>query len=209
MISQYEFEIILWRSLATFLLVGSASGVVVSLLMIYRPAWFERLNRAASRWISMRRLDRTADRRISVEQWFYRHHRLLGVLVCLGAGYVFVYFGLLFDKSQALPRLASHLSLRPSMTGALEGMLDALVLTALTGAVVSLFVGLMLWLRPSVLRGLEEQANRWVSVRRSTRFMDVPRDPVGKFVMRHTQRVGWALLLGSIALLLLVLRVLV
>jgi hypothetical protein len=207
MITQQAFEIILWRSLATFLLVGASMGVVVSLLMIYRPAMFERLNRVASKWISMRRLDRGADRRIDLEQWFYRHHRSLGMLVCLGAVYVFVYFGLLFDKSHALPHLAAHLSVRPAMIGGLEGLLDAMVLTALTAAVVAMFVGLMLWLRPSALRGLEEQANRWVSVRRTTRFLDVPRN--ARFLLRHNRRTGWLLLLGSIVLLLLVLRALV
>lgn len=206
MISQSEFEIILWRSLATFLLVGAVAGVVVSLLLIYRPAMFERLNRAASRWISMRRLDRGADRRISLEQWFYRHHRLLGMLVCLGAGYVFVYFGLLFDKSHALPHLAAHLSVRPTMIGGLEGLLDALVLASLTGAVVSLFVGLLLWLRPSVLRGMEERANRWVSARRSTRFLDVPHNT--RFLSRHNRRTGWLLLLGSLYLLFLMIPLL-
>lgn len=201
MISQYEFEIILWRSLATFLLVGAATGIVVSLLMIYRPAMFERLNRAASRWISMRRLDRGADRRISLEQWFYRHHRSLGMLVCIGAGYVFVYFGLLFDKSQALPHLASHLSVRPAMIRGLEGLLDALVLISLVGAVASLFVGLTLWLRPSALRGLEERTNRWVSARRATRFLDVPHNT--RFLLRHNRSVGWMLLMGSLYLLFL------
>lgn len=207
MITQQAFEIILWRSLANFLLVGALAGIVVSLLMIYRPAMFARLNRLASKWISMRRLDRGADRRINLEQWFYRRHRPLGMLVCLGAAYIFVYFGLQFDKSSALPHLAAHLSVRPSMIGGLEGLLDAMVLTALTAAVVAMFVGLQLWLRPSVLRGLEEQANRWVSLRRTTRFLDVPRN--ARFLLRHNQRTGWLLLLGSIVLLLLVLRALV
>jgi hypothetical protein len=198
MITQHAFEIILWRSLATFLLVGAVTGVVVSLLMIYRPASFERLNRVASKWISMRRLDRGADRRISLEQWFYGHHRPLGMLVSLGAVYVFVYFGLLFDKSHALPHLAAHLSVRPTMIGGLEGLLDAMVLISLTGAVVSMFVGLMLWLRPSALRGMEEDANRWVSVRRSTRFLDIPRNT--RSLLRHNRRTGWLLLLGSLYL---------
>lgn len=200
MISQYAFEIILWRSLATFLLVGAATGVVVSLLLIYRPAMFERLNRAASRWISMRRLDRGVDRRVSLEQWFYRHHRSLGMLVCIGAGYVFVFFGLQFDKALALQHLPARLPVR-LQPGVLEGLLDALVLISLTGAVAALFVGLMLWLRPSVLRGLEGRANRWVSVRRATRFLDVPHNT--RFLLHHNRRIGWMLLMGSLYLLFL------
>lgn len=201
MITQHAFEIILWRSLATFLLVGALMGIVVSLLMIYRPALFERLNRILSRWISTRRLDRPLDRSISLEQWFYRHHRVLGILVCLGAGYIFVYFGMLFDKQHALHHLASHLSIRPQMMKLLGGGLDALVLVSLTGAAAAMFVGLLLWLRPSELRGLEERANSWVSIRRATRFLDIPRN--SRLLLRHNQRTGWLMLLGSLYLLFL------
>jgi len=203
MITQHAFEIILWRSLATFLVVSALAGAVVSLLMIYRPAAFERLHRITSRWISTRGMDRAADRSISLEHWFYRHHRPLGMLVCIGAGYVFVYFGMLFDKAHALAHLAAHLSVRVQMTKVLGGLLDALVLLSLAGAAISLFVGMMLWLRPSALRGLEEKTNRWVSLRRYTRFLDIPRHPVDRLLQRHHRRAGWLLLLGSLYLLFL------
>lgn len=200
-------DIILWRTLAIFLLVGAATGIIVSLLMIFRPALFECVNRVANRWVSTRRMNKLVDRGISLEQWFYRHHRVLGALVCLGAIYVFVHFGLLFDKAAALPHLASHLPARLNIK-LLDGLLDALVLASLTGATVSLFVGLLLGLRPSMLRGLEETANLWVTSRRATRFLDIPRDQVDEFVMRHTPRFGWLLLLGSLYLFFLTFRIL-
>jgi hypothetical protein len=89
-----------------------------------------------------------------------------------------------------------------------EWLLDALVLASLTGAAAALFVGLLLWLRPSLLRGIEETSNQWISSRRAERLLDIPRDEVEAFVARHARRVGWLLLLGSLSLLLLVLRVL-
>lgn len=203
MITQHAFEIILWRSLATFLLVGALVGVAVSLLMIFRPALFERINHIANLWISTRRMKKSLDMSICLEHWFYRHHRPLGMLVCVGAVYVFAYFGMQFDKAHALPHLAAHLSFRWPIQ-LLEALLDALVLAALTGAAVSLFVGLLLWQLPSLLRGLDETANRWVSMRRSTRFLEIPRNHVDKFVIRHDHRAGWMLLLGSFYLLFLV-----
>ena len=197
-------DILLWRALALFLLIGALMGMALGLLLISKPHLLERANRIANRWISMRQIDRPLNRFISLEQWFYQYHRPLGILVILGAGYILVYFSLLFDKAAALQRLTGYVPNR-----LLDGLLDALVLTSLTGAIVALFVGLFLWLRPSLLRGIEEEANQWITSRRATKALDVQHDQVDRFVTHHARRAGWMLLLGSIYLFFVLFRLLV
>ncbi|MDP1995942.1 MAG: hypothetical protein Q8J90_01975 [Gallionella sp.] len=197
-------DIFLWQSLAIFLLIAALLGILLGLLLTFKPDLMERINRVANRWISMRRIDRLLDRIISLEQWFYQYHRPLGILVILGAGYILVYFGVLFDKAIALQRLAGYVPSR-----LLDGLLDALVLTSLIGATAALFVGLLLWLRPSLLRGFEEEANQWISSRRATKVLDVPHDQVNRFVARHARQIGWLLLLGSLYLFFAMFRLLV
>jgi hypothetical protein len=194
-------KIFLWRDLAIFMLFGALLGVLLGLLLILKPRFVERLNRAANRWISTRRINRWLDRSVSIEHWFYKHHRAAGAIVVLGAVYILIYFGGLFDKAYTLKRLSGVL---PAQL--LDGLLDALVLSSLVGGTVALIAGLFLWLRPSLLRGLEEEANLWVSTRRATKIFDVPRDQVDRFVARHAQRVGWLLLLGSIYLFFVLFR---
>ena len=197
-------DIFLWQSLAIFLLIAALLGILLGLLLTFKPDLMERINRVANRWISMRQIDRLLDRIISLEQWFYQYHRPLGILVILGAVYILVYFGVLFDKAIALQRLNGYV---PS--GLLDGLLDALVLTSLIGAVAALFVGLLLWLRPSLLRGFEEEANQWISSRRATKVLDVPHDQVNRFVARHARQIGYLLLLGSLYLFFAMFRLLV
>ncbi|MBI5627167.1 MAG: hypothetical protein HY935_08250 [Nitrosomonadales bacterium] len=197
-------DIILWQSLAIFLTIGASIGVVVSLLLIFKPHLMERINRVANRWISTRRMNQFLDRSISIERWFYRHHRQMGILVILGACYILVYFGLLFDKAIALQRLSGYASVL-----LLNIFLDALSLALLSGAAVALIIGLFVWLRPSLLRGIEKEANQWVSTRRASKVLDVPHGEVDRFVAHHAQRVGWLLLLGSIYLLFVMFRWLV
>lgn len=194
-------DIFLWRALAIFLLISALLGVVLGLLLIFKSHLLERINRVANRWISMRHIDRLMDRSISIEHWFYQYHRVAGIAVVFGAVYIFVYFGMLFDKAAAL----RHWDIRipPKL---LDGLLDALVLSALTGAAVALVVGLFLWLRPSLLRGIEEEANQWVSSRRATKALDVPHGQVDRYVARHARRIGWLLLLGSIYLFFVLFR---
>ena len=196
-------DIFLWRALAIFLLVGALLGILLGLLLIFKPQMLGYVNRVANRWISMRRISQMMDRSVSIEHWFYQHHRATGMAVVAGATYMFIYFGLLFDKTGMLQRMSSMV---PAQL--LDGLLDALVLSSLIGAAVALIVGLFLWLRPSLLRGIEEQANVWVSTRQATKILDVPHDQVDRFVERHAQKAGWLLLLGSIYLFFVLFRLL-
>src|SRR5450756_2659535 len=102
-------EILLWRALAIFLLIGALLGVVLGLLLIFKPQLLERINRVANRWVSTRHINQWLDRSVSIERWFYRHHRPLGLAIILGAGYILVYFGLLFDQTSALQQLPRYL----------------------------------------------------------------------------------------------------
>lgn len=196
-------EIILWRTLAIFLLVGAVLGMALGLLLILKPQLLVHVNRVANRWVSTRRISRLMDHSLSIEHWLYQHHRATGMAVVLGAGYIFIYFGMLFDKALMLQRLSSKVPAR-----LLGGLLDALVLSSLTGAAVALIVGLFLWLRPSLLRGFEEQSNLWISSRKATKILDIQRDQVDRYVERHALKAGWLLLVGSIYLFFVLFRLL-
>lgn len=188
-------EVFLLHILAQFLSVSGCLGVALGLILIIKPAYFERLNLVANHWISFRCLSSFFDRSVKVEQFFYRNHRVMGLLITLSACYIFIYFGALLDKSHSLLALAD--TLPPPF---LEIALDTFVLTLLVGGAMGLVVGVFLWLRPSLLRGLEDQSNQWISTRQSMRFLDVSHDGVNAYVSCHLRRVGWGLFLASLYL---------
>lgn len=196
-------EIFLWRDLAIFLLIGALLGVALGLLLIFWPRILPRVNSIANYWISMRHIDRLLDRSISIELWVYKHHRALGVLIILGASYMLVYFGFLFDKATALQLLSRYAPAK-----LLDGLLNFVVITSLTGAVVALLAGFVLWFRPSLLQAIEADANKWVSSRRATKVLDVQHGQVDLYVARHARQVGWLLLLCSIYLFFVTFRLL-
>ena len=194
-------SISLWRDLAIFLSFGALLGVLLGLLLIFKPQLLERINRVANRWVSTRHISRLLDNSISLEPWFHRHHRAVGIVFVLGSVYMLIYFGVLFDKATMLQALSGRLPVK-----LLDGLLDALVLGSLVGAVASLIVGLFLWFRPSLLRFTEEEANQWLTSRRATKVLDVQHGEVDIFVARHAQHVGWLLLLASIYLFFVLFR---
>lgn len=193
---------ILWRTLAIFLLIGALMGAAVALLLIFKPHLLKPVNRVANRWVSMRRISQWMDHSIRTEHWFYRHHGVLGLLVVAGAGYMLLYFGWQMDKAAALRALGVFVA-NQQLAGTL---LQVLVFIALIGAVLALLIGAVYWIRPSLLRGTETQANQWVSSRQAIKVMDVMHDQVDLFVQHHAQRVGWLLLAGSIYLFVVMLR---
>jgi len=193
---------ILWRALALFLLIGAVSGAVVALLLIFKPQQLERINQVANRWVSMRHISQWMDRTVSLERWLYRHHRPLGLFICLGAAYMLFYFGWRFERAVAVQSLAAYMPNRLL----LDMLIQVLTLVAIIGALVALVVGIVMGLRPSLLRGVETGSNQWVSSRRATKVMDINRDGIDSVVLQHAQKTGWLLLLGSIYLFFVMLR---
>lgn len=192
-------EVFLGHALAVFFMFGALLGIALGIVLVFKSHWLAPLGRVANHWVSLRFISAWLDRNISIEPWFYKHHRAAGIAVVLGAGYVFYHFALRFDKV-ALMRQFGGANPR------LEGLMDALVLSALVGSSVALWVGLYLWLRPSALRGIEQRSNAWVSSRRATKPLDVPHAQIDAYVMRNARGAGWLLFSASLALLLLLLR---
>lgn len=188
-------NMILWQSLAAFLLFSSLMGVILGLLLIFKPQLMEHVNRVANRWFSTRRMMKSMDASVNIEGWFFKYHRPVGALIMLGSGYILVAFSMTFDKATAMRSLSVY-----APANMLDILVDGMVLFALIGAVVALFLGLFMFLRPSMLRGAEDVADQWISIRQITKPMEVPRGQVEDFVARHRQRVGWVLLTGSIYL---------
>ncbi len=160
--------------LAVLLLFAAVSGVALGLMLVFRSHPLERVNRAANRTIS-------------IERWFYRNHRPLGLFILIGASYVLLYFSWLFDEGYILHHLPPYLPEKR-----MEGLLDAIRLISLTGAVLAWLAGLVVLVRPSLLKGLEKAANRWMSLHPTPML-----DWSFSFIARHEQVVGWLLLSGS------------
>ncbi|MDD4929475.1 MAG: hypothetical protein PHP85_09385 [Gallionella sp.] len=185
-------EILMWRALAIFLLIASLLGMLLGMLLIFKPHLMKGVNRMANRWVSTRHINQWFDRSISIERWFYRNHRPMGLLIMVGAAYIVVYFSWLFDKVYAVQRLISYMP-----ADQMGGLLDATIIFLLTGALLAFVVGLVVLLRPSLLRSFEKKSNQWISLRRGTSALDVTHGQVDAFVMEHARSTGWLLILAS------------
>jgi hypothetical protein len=189
------FQFWLLQSFVIFLIVGSLAGMVVGALLLLRPQSLQRVSQALNRWVSTRHLDQTLERTVNFDSWFYRYRRVSGTITLLGAIYIFYFFTISMDRAGIISGLAKHFKLPLAAVG---GLLDALVLIALLGALFSALVSLFLLLRPSMLRDFEQGANRWVSMRRGLKPVEIPREGVDEYVLQRSRQAGTLLVLGSL-----------
>lgn len=100
-----------------------------------------------------------------IERLIYRHHRLVGALLIAAAGF-WLWLLSTFDQWQ----LWLHLSWQYLRQLFHSGVLLWLATSAV--AVLVLVFGVLLLLRPSLLKPVESAANRWVSLFESKRHQE-------------------------------------
>ena len=130
-------------------LLGFLSG---AMLLLFPRASLE-LPSGLAHWLLRADLSAFLDRRFMIERPIYRRHRMVGTLVLVGA-----------TASLALLVLAVG---SPYSIGLrrLLGVLGFRVAVATVGAaaLMLLLIGFCLIVRPSVLKGFESVANRWIA----------------------------------------------
>lgn len=192
----------LTESALALLTLGSIVGMWLGGLLIFRPQHFDRISLVLNRWISTRALDKALERSISIDAWFYRHRKVAGAFIFAGGLFVLTYFSAILQREVAIVVLAKQFNAHVLMVA---GLLDALVLSAMLGALCALFVALCLLFRPSLLRGFEESSNQWLSMRKALKPMEMQRDGFNHFADRYARQTGFFLLLGGLYTLILLL----
>jgi len=193
-------ESLLLRSSVIFLLTGSLAGLVVGVLLLWYPERLRMVSNVLNRWVSTRHLDESLERSIALDLWFYRYRRTSATLILLASGYILYFFSAGMDKESAIIAFSRFFALPPGLVG---GLLDALVLSALLGALFAVLVSLFLLLRPSLLRDFERRANRWISMRRALKPMEISREGLDEYMFRHAREAGILLMLASLYVLVL------
>ena len=127
------------------------------------------------------------DARFAIERSVYRRHRIVGGVVLLGA--------------IALAMLLWYVGRKPSVVTQLRGALGVVGLRVVTASAMTIVAGLgvagtCLLIRPSVLKGLEAAANRWIEPPRRDAHM-----AVSEWVLRHPRATGLVLVLAGLACL--------
>jgi hypothetical protein len=143
---------ILVQFLVAILCGGGFLGFLVGVGLLLKPEWTVLLNQYFSRSFSSDKMAERLDRPHWTERFLYRHHRLVGSALFLGATFILYVF--LFSYN--VRRISA------STTSGYWVLIDALVAILAVGTVLAALVGIVVAAKPSLLREIEKSANRWI-----------------------------------------------
>ncbi len=185
----------LFHALLLFLMAGSIAGLFAGASLVLRPAWLLYVSKRANRWIATRQISGLLERVIKVDRWFYRHHQASGMLLMTGAAFLLYFYSSHVDKPHVITSLSRTYAIPTMLT---EVLLDSAVLSILLGAAFALIISLFLLIRPSLLRGFEQGANQWISLRQALKPFEIARVGMDEYVFQNVQMAGVLLLFGSL-----------
>lgn len=184
---------ILRESFLMFLWIGSFAGVAVGVGMWLKPQQVIQLNQYFSRWVGSEKMELALDRPRWIERFFYRHHKLVGAGLLIGAVavlYTFLFSYNLRTISALIPRGYWWLA-------------DALVGMLLLGTALAALIGMLVLARPSLLRELEKASNHWVSTERFKIMFNGMHLAAEQSIIRHHRIAGASILFGSLYILII------
>ena len=185
---------ILQESLLLFLIIGSLFALLLGLLFVIAPEKANRFSQQNNRWLSLRRSTRPLDISHSVDASFYHHHRLVGLFIILSSAYILYRLGFDYYHQEAITALTAAGETGLTTSWLLESLLWFIIPTA----VLFLFIGAAIAIKPSSLKGLEGLSNRWLSTRRAMQPIEKSYISIDKWVERHPRLFGSILCIAAV-----------
>ncbi|MEX0899231.1 MAG: hypothetical protein WD081_00920 [Gammaproteobacteria bacterium] len=193
----------LWDAAWALGLVGVVLATIAGLWLLIAPARALAFANKLNREYSITWLQRALDTPRYTEPWIYRHHRVVGALLVLATAYFF--WQLATEYSTA--------ALAALFAGTLPPVVVDLVATVFTSVLVvgnaaGLVLGLVIFFRPSLLKGTEGWANRWIASEKATEFLDRRDNRPEGYAHQYPRRIGAIILAATTYIVLIILVVL-
>ena len=144
----------------------------------------------------------TVDAPRSTEPWIYHHHRIVGAALVLATAYFF--WQLATDFSVA-GLVALFSGAAPSVV--IDLLAAAFTAVLVVGNAAGLLLGVVIFVRPSALKGTETWANRWIASDKAGEFLDRRDDRAEGLAHRYPRRVGVVMLAATLYVVLIALAV--
>lgn len=176
-------------------------GALVFLLglwILIFPASFLRMGKSLGKWVSTEDYFDVIDTPRYQESLIYRNHRIVGVLIVVGALYTLVMLIVRVDM-KALTGLLPVV-INPFWS---EWFYSSAYLILIGANVLALAVGIVIFSRPSMLKGIEKTMNMWIIPERKLKKLDEPHEiSIDIFPGGRPRLFGLAVALGGLYIML-------
>ena len=163
---------VLFDSVSLFIIVGSIIALIFGLTLIFMPATALKLNVKSKHNL------------IKSEPFFYRHAKTNGGILILGSLFIF-YTLLTFNFDMLIPHTPEQVS--PFVYSWLS---QAGQLFFFIGSTFILIFGLIVFIRPSLIKTFEATANRWLSAPSIFSFLNPNRSTSKQWLSAYPRILG-------------------
>ncbi|HET9679235.1 MAG TPA: hypothetical protein VFP95_01595 [Gammaproteobacteria bacterium] len=186
----------IFDAIIAFVIIGAVFALAIGLLMLLSPGAVATLRGVLDKRYSGRRAMKPMEIPRNEERRFYRRHQMWGLLIVMGATFYLLIFFFDYNHTAATALLSGYINPHVAAWLADSG---AIILTV--GNVLALLVGLIILIRPSLLKGTEGRANRWLSTRKVLRPVEDTHYDADAWFATNPRLTGGFLLLGSLFIL--------
>jgi hypothetical protein len=181
------------ESVLIFLIIGSFFALLLGVLFLLSPEHARALSLRYSHWSSLRQPSRPLELPHSIDSYFYRQHRVIGLILLLSASYILYRFAFDYDHIVVV-----HLLTRIFGNSILvEWLLEASLWFILPISALIAIFGAIMAIKPSALKGLETLLNRWISSRKLLQPIEKQHKSVDRWMLNRPRGLGLALTLAA------------
>jgi len=130
---------------------------VIGIIMAIKPDLVRNMSHRISFWVETDSIIQNINRQQDTDHFLYRHHRIIGAFIIIGA--VYTLYSLVVGAGGT--SLAVLLPASWSLL-ARQWLTDSLVYFFDVINILALFLGIIVFARPSALKDIEVLANRWL-----------------------------------------------
>lgn len=175
-------------------------GVFIFLLglwILILPAHFLKAGQSLSKWVTTDRYFDYMDKPHYQERGIYKHHRIAGALIVLGALYTLAMLLVKIDIGVVYAKLPVVINLFWS-----EWFYNTVYYLLIGANILAVVVGGIVFVRPSNLKGIEQILNRWVVTEQGLKRLDRTHEIAIEILPGNPRLFGLAVTLGGLYIIL-------
>ena len=180
-----------------FIIIGTFIALILGLGLLFAPTITLRFNEKINTRFSMRKATKKIETAIKSEPLFYKYSKVSGALLVAGSLYV-LYTLNTFNAYSLIPHLPKTIN-----AAAWEWIIESLQIFFYVTCVFIFIFGVLVFIRPSLVKGFEQAANHWISTRRGFSKMTTDINFTNKLVGAYPRVFGAIITLFSILVLVL------
>lgn len=165
--------------------------LAIGVIFLIAPGWALSIGNKLNRWVSTKFFFDSIDKPRYQERWIYRHYRISGIIIVVVTCYVFYVFLMAIGIDVMVGKLIGFAD-----SGFYKWLYEQLFYIFLGANVIALVLGLIILIRPSLLKAIEEKSNRWIGTNEKLDKLD--RSISTDIYLGNPRLFGFAVVVGGI-----------